>query len=59
MWFRLRRGNCVNYYGCLLVAIGFLKAKCRQAQICFVLSVVGVFIGGSADGGRDEKILDC
>jgi hypothetical protein len=39
------------------VAIGLLKARYRQ-KFCFVLSVVVVSLGGSANGGRDEKIFD-
>jgi len=39
------------------VAIGLLKASCKQ-KFCSVLSVVVVLVGGSANGGRDEKMFD-
>jgi hypothetical protein len=38
------------------VALGLLKANCTQKSVMFV---VVVFVGGSANGGSDEKMFDC
>jgi hypothetical protein len=29
-----------------------------QTQLCFDMSVANVFVGGNADGGKDEKIFN-